>query len=177
MHSASRRKYLRMFILLKSSMKWRNKSQICRWWRIYICRNMWILFNILSAGEGVGGQLTRSLFPILKVLETKRVITVIPSYFALFCKRLEMFIILEHGYSVEVHSLRSWCWTWIFVQKGEGQLRISLVGINPPKKTKSRDSCLSRRSSIGMIGDMPEVKELVQVIRGHILCCCDKLSM
>lgn len=68
---------------------------------------MWILFNILSAGEGVGGQLTRSLFPILKVLETKRVITVIPSYFALFCKRLEMFIILEHGYSVEFHSLRS----------------------------------------------------------------------
>lgn len=68
---------------------------------------MWILFNILSAEAGGGGQLTRSLFPILKVLETKRVITVIPSYFTLFCKRLEIFIILEHDYSVEPHSLRS----------------------------------------------------------------------
>ena len=68
---------------------------------------MWILFNILSAGVGGEGQLTRSLVPILKVLEIKRVITVIPSYFTLFCKRLEMCIILEHGYSVELHSLRS----------------------------------------------------------------------
>ena len=128
-HSASRRKCLEMFILLKSSMKWRNKSQICRWWRIYICRNMWILFNIWSAEAGGWGAADQVPFPNSQS-PGNRVITVIPSYFALFCKRLEIFIILEHGYSAEPHSLRSWHWTWSFVQKGEGQLHISLVGIN-----------------------------------------------
>lgn len=108
---------------------------------------MWILFNILSAGTGQGWQDPSAT---LKVLETKRMILVNPSYFVLFWKGFEFFFILswEYSYSVKFYSLRSWCMKRNLYRRVVGKLHLYLEGVKETSKwTKPKASCLWKRSN------------------------------
>lgn len=116
-----------------------------------------------------------------KVLETNRVILVIPSYFALFWKGFEFFILSwQYSYSVKFYSLRSWCMKRNLYRRVVVQLNLYWKGVKDKetsKWTKPKASCLWKRNNMGMEYDMPEARKLVQMIYAHVLCCFGKFRV